>query len=648
MTSTTESIKSSEVTPDSLSGEEESSIAPESGFQVGTYEESTIATATATAECSKSRLSSEMSEMVVSRAETDFTLPSTKTDRDVVEEDIFETSTTMRDCDTESDSSFISNDDGRTMARHVQSLTNPHDYRDLLIRCTAGIIIIILMSVGVSAVNSFKNTNEKLRSEGIRTLTSVPCSEQFSKGTILSWGLDGKYHPGMGITVKDVGTYSISPAVAVGSNSLEDFISVERLPPHENTQRDVVISASSKQSTLSLAVVVHGSYKRNERYSIPLRHTTIVKVIAHGDQQHSGEWDILILHTSSNQLSAITVSLRIDGNINVNNPVVIQSIENSTSMSWATWMSGLPLRYLVVTEQNGISFNNVIEASSTNHLTILQTTMSDSILFSEIKDVKPLRGIQHVAIVLTSKFLVAVMATSDSTREIVNREIICNGKALFSSSSSDSGSGVIVCSEGFSYELYTSSDLVNYTVTDSIRPVSLFLRKVDLQTPVGWQPLFSSGYSNGEYLLVGTIGGSSDFIFHKIATVEGSLSGSYPLVLSAATHSSIGLHGNVLVEFDSPTKSLIFRTISWSGGFTLAGLALQDCSSSISSVAVMLSGLVDLSLFHKVQNTPIVMFPLFADSSGIATQNRRVSQLFSNFGKVVSHSHAVVDFISAR
>eukprot|EP01060_Flectonema_neradi_P016203 TRINITY_DN22791_c0_g1_i1.p1 TRINITY_DN22791_c0_g1~~TRINITY_DN22791_c0_g1_i1.p1 ORF type:complete len:612 (+),score=106.22 TRINITY_DN22791_c0_g1_i1:72-1838(+) len=557
--------------------------------------------------------------------------------------DICELSTTMQDCDTESSSSIASDDDGRTMAKHVQSLTNPHDLRDLIIRCIAGITIIILLSIGISAVNSYKSTTDKLRSEGIRILTSVPCTDKpFTKGTVLSWGLDGNYYPGMGIVITDIGTYSMSPAVK--DSGSEVVVGVERLPPHENTQRDVVVSSSSQQGVISIAVIVHGSYSRDERYTLPLQHSKVENVVAHGEQQHSGEWDILIVYTNSDKLWVITVSLRIDGNININDPIPIQSTTNSSSSNHVTWMSGLPLRYLLLTNQFGITFHNIIESSSTNHLTLLHRSMSGNIDFNEIKDAQALKGVQHVSIVLSTQFVTAVMVTSDSVRESVKREITCGGEALFASSSSEPGSGLIACESG-SYELFTSQNTQN--TTNVLWALSLFLRKVDLSTPAGWSPRYCSDVEEDGYLLAGTIAGSSDIVLHKVAMVEGSQSGSNPLVISPATHTSIGLHGNILVEYDLPTRSLIFRTLSWTGGFTIAGVALQDCVSSGHSISVLLSGLMDLSLLKGVHVTPVVMFPLFADSSGTATQNRKNTQLFKGFGKVVSHKHAVVDFINA-
>ena len=349
----------------------------------------------------------------------------------------------------------------RFMEKHVQSLLNPHSNRDMILRVAGYAVIMLLIVILVLNVNQLRSTNEEIMTSGPRFEVEVKVSGDVPSGTIVSSDVaSGTALIGFG--VQNEGTEKVIPLSAAAHSTSRDFLQGLKgffgsFPVRDNdkgVKGNMLVSHDASVNTISFAWLwsLSSEAPRNDRFTMPLVHTQILSVCVHGEQQHTGEFDVLVVYQdgSANVMYAVSISFSSNQATHMTAPV---TYDHTSSLQHGdlpaptndtftpgpvhtTWLHGLPLRFVISssgwyggesTASTGVTLFHLVESSSTHHFSRLYTAVSGYVAAGRLLDMAPVQGgMSRFFVVLTATGVVLAGMNAEALSEKDVRSFACS------------------------------------------------------------------------------------------------------------------------------------------------------------------------------------------------------------------------------
>ena len=562
--------------------------------------------------------------------------------------------------------------------KHIASQLNPHATRDRLITTIAATVIALLLVFLLVDVRAYTDTTNKLLEEGPRMLTSVPLrgDGHVSAFTIVSADSTG-YFPGIGVQVAKDGfrRSHVTPEV-VGKTVAMSLSSSLYL----------VVSSDADGGTVSAAVVdssVDTASKLSvtrKRFTFPLDHSNLLQVLPHGSQQHSGEWDVLFVYRRGTSLAFTSVSIRLDGKINVNIPTEYGSSASASNASFvldersvkATWLPGLPLRYVVAAsgrypstsggaQPPAVSLFHLVESSSSHHFSLLHTAASSLTLGGEVMDISSTGRLADSStvsgqqlVILTGRSVVLAGIGAGYYVEYDVSPLTCEHGVLsrfYQGGTTDapvqSTSRLIAACGG--YDTHTIA--VPQERTLAVEEAAHGREAVSACCNAGARsvPLFSDAVSASAHYVVyseGAEGIQRVYAMRKVLLTAGSSFVSNPSRLPPdvvpSHHTIIGFAGQHLFTYDTIKSAVHIIHLEWVGGVRVVGITIETCKNlNTDECTLLVKGRLALQ-----QHGLSAGYGLYPTVDGkLTTARDKASVVTNSVGQILSPEHAYVDFL---
>eukprot|EP01064_Diplonema_japonicum_P025051 TRINITY_DN359_c5_g1_i1.p1 TRINITY_DN359_c5_g1~~TRINITY_DN359_c5_g1_i1.p1 ORF type:complete len:639 (+),score=99.52 TRINITY_DN359_c5_g1_i1:87-1919(+) len=527
----------------------------------------------------------------------------------------------------EEESVFSGRDEMEVLEKHVQSLLNPHDTRDVLLRLAGCTVLSILLIVLIVSVSDLSDKNERIRSEGTRVTVAATCATRLPEHIAPSWGIDKKLHPALSVDVGLADIIALSPFLTSNAGILSSVKGTSELPPLPS-KTIIIASSDPARSEVGFAVSSHGNTGFQNRYSFALNHDDILAIQAHGVQQHSGEWDVLVIFTQNGTLQASTVSIRSDGTLNVNQPVVFLG-KGADDFFSAVYLKELPLRYVVVVGVNGVCEYHVLEASSTNHLSELFSRVSSHALCAQGNRVETSPIGPDAFIILTNTVVLHTTVTSQFIVEKNGASVQCVDGLV---SLVTDTAAVVVCSDLQTYLLGFEGGFL------TVLPV------FNSPPQVGFKPVSLYKISAHEALVIGRFQKGSFYTAHKIfidSVTNGVFVSDIVRLGLQTSLVSVGVHGSVFALLNGVSEELHFYPLTWVGGLRTAGVTLRACEAG-GNTDLIVQGV----LTAPPRDAVLPGYPIFADGKGLLTSAVPEAALYRALGRSLSDEVVFIDVVT--